>query len=420
MSTTASPRDAAGDTTVDASDPAAGEARPPVARDRPVAVAAAADAHHDVAVVGGGIVGAAIACFLSPVRRVLLLEAEGQPGMHATGRSAALFTEAYGPPMVRALTRASRAFFEAPPAGFATVPLLHRRGTLFVGSAAQRDAVSGLQRRLAEEGIAAQWLDSDAVQARVPVLRPEAAACGLLDGDAFDIDVDALLQGFLRRARHAGARVRTGARLTALSRAGGRWQLHTADGEPATADVVVDAAGAWADEVAALAGARPIGIEPRRRSAFLFAAPEGVETARWPAVIAIDESWYFKPDAGLLLGSPANADPVAPHDVVAEEIDVALGIDRIERATTLTIRRPRSTWAGLRSFVVDGEPVCGFDDAAPGFFWAAAVGGYGIQSSPAFGRLCAALIAGLPAPPDIAAQGLSLGALLPQRLRAGG
>lgn len=382
--------------------------------DRPSA-AAADGAHHDVAIVGGGIVGAAIAFFLAPARRVLLLEAEPQPGAHATGRSAALFTEAYGPPMVRALTRASRAFFEAPPAGFAATPLLHARGTLFVGDASQREAVAALRRRLADDGIAAQWLEGDAARALVPVLRPDVVDCGLLDPDAFDIDVDALLQGFLRGARAQGARVRTGARLTALSRAGGRWQLHAADGMVASADVVVDAAGAWADEIAALAGARPVGIEPRRRSAFLFAAPEGVETARWPAVIAIDESWYVKPDAGLLLGSPANADPVAPHDVVAEELDVALGIHRIEQATTMTIRRPRSTWAGLRSFVADGEPVCGFDDAVPGFFWAAALGGYGIQSSPAFGRLCAALLQQEAAPAPIVAQGLDTGRLRPRR-----
>ncbi len=379
---------------------------------------AAAETTDDVAIIGGGIVGAAVAYFLAPRRRVWLLEAESQPGHHATGRSAALFTEAYGPSMVRALTRASRPFFENPPTGFAAVPLLRARGSLFVGGAAQRGDVAALQRRLADEGIAAHWLEGDAVRERVPVLRPEAADCGLLDRDAFDIDVDALLQGFLRGARRRGAIVRTGARLVDLSRAAGRWQLDLGDAPPVTAAIVVDAAGAWADEVAALAGARPIGIEPRRRSAFLFAAPAGVETADWPAVIAIDERWYLKPDAGLLLGSPANADPVVPHDVVAEELDIALGIDRIERATTLTIRRPRSTWAGLRSFVGDGEPVCGFDDAVPGFFWAAALGGYGIQSSPAFGRLCAALIAGLPLPSDIAAQGLAAAGLSPGRLRA--
>ena len=167
-----------------------------------------------------------------------------------------------------------------------------------------------------------------------------------------------------------------------------------------------------------LAGAAPAGLEPRRRSAFLFAPPEGLATAHWPAVIAIDEDWYFKPDAGLLLGSPANADPVPPHDVVAEELDVALGIHRIEQATTMLIRRPRSTWAGLRSFVADGEPVCGFDPAVPGFFWAAALGGYGIQTAPAFGRLCAAWLAGQAVPDDLRVQGLRPEALQPGRVGA--
>jgi D-arginine dehydrogenase len=376
----------------------------------------------DVAIVGAGIVGASIAAFVAPARRVLLLEAEERAGVHATGRSAALYAQAYGPPMVRALTRASRAFFEAPPEGFAAVPLLRRRGALFVGAPAQRAQVRALHDRLAAEGLAVEWLEGLQARARVPALRPDAADCAVFDRDAFDIDVDALLQGLLRRARAQGAQLRTGARVTALARGGGprgHWQIRLGDGTTAEATFVVDAAGAWADEVAALAGAAAVGLEPRRRSAFLFVPPEGLACADWPAVIAIDESWYLKPDAGLLLGSPANADPVPPHDVVAEEIDVATGIHRIEQATTLTIRRPRSTWAGLRSFVPDGEPVCGFDDAVPGFFWAAALGGYGIQSAPAVGRLCAALLAGRPPPDDLAAQGVDPAALAPRRRPVG-
>jgi D-arginine dehydrogenase len=362
--------------------------------------------HHEVTIIGGGIVGAALAYFLAPHRQVLLLEAEAQPGYHATGRSAALYSPAYGPPMVRALTRAGRPFFERPPDGFAPGPLWQPRGTLFVGSEAQRAEVMALQQRLGADGVAAKWLETAELRALVPVLRPEAAACGLLDTDAFDLDVDALLQGFLRGACARGVQVLTKARVTALHRQGQHWRFETESGATGQADTVVNAAGAWADAVASLAGARPIGIEPRRRSAFLFEGPPGVPTRHWPAVIAIDESWYFKPDAGLLLGSPANADPVLPHDVVAEEFDVALGIDRIQTATTLQITRPRSTWAGLRSFVADGEPVWGFDPDLPGFFWAAAVGGYGIQSSPGFAQLCTALLLGLDVPQELAAQGL--------------
>ena len=366
--------------------------------------AATNDPAFDIAIVGAGIVGASIACHAAPRARVLLLEAESAPGYHSSGRSAALFAQSYGPPAVRALTRASRTFFDAPPAGFAPVPLLRARGALFVGSAARRGDAETLCAALLAEGSAAELLDADAARALVPVLRPEAAALALHDPAAFDIDVDALLQGFLRRARAHGAVVVPEARVSTLAHDGGRWRIGIADGRRFAAQVVVNAAGAWADEVAGLAGARRAGVEPRRRSAFLFDPPAGVASGDWPAVIALDESWYFKPDAGLLLGSPANADPTHAHDVVAEELDVALGIQRIEEATTMTIRRPRRTWAGLRSFVADGEPVLGFEPGLPAFFWAAALGGYGIQSSPALGALAAAWLRGEAAPEPLAAQ----------------
>ena len=370
---------------------------------------------YDLAIIGAGIVGASVACHCAPRARVLLLEAESAPGCHSTGRSAALYTEAYGPPAVRALTRASRAFFDTPPEGFAAVPLLRPRGTLFVGGEEQRRSAHAQCGTLRAEGSSARLIDGRAARELVPVLRPEASAVALHDPAAFDIDVDALLQGCLRRARAHGATLVPGARVAALARggggadgsagAGGWWQLTTADGRRHAARTLVNAAGAWADAVAALAGAQRIGLEPRRRSAFLFEPPPGVGVAGWPAVIALDESWYFKPDAGgLLLGSPANADPTHAHDVVAEELDVALGIHRIEAATTMTIRRPRSTWAGLRSFVADGEPVIGFDPLVPDFFWAAALGGYGIQSSPGVGALAAAWLMGEPAPAQLALQ----------------
>jgi D-arginine dehydrogenase len=370
----------------------------------------AAGAPFDIAIVGAGIVGASIAFHAAPHARVLLLEAEAAPGSHSTGRSAALYEPSYGPPAVRALTRASRAFFDAPPAGFAAVPLLTPRGTLFAARAEQRAQAEALVATLHTEGGRAELIDGAAARERVPVLRPEACALAVASPDAEDIDVDALLQGCLRGARAAGAVLALDARLATLQRDGTRWRLGCADGREFTAAVVVNAAGAWADEVAALAGAMPVGLEPRRRSAFVFEPPAGVDIARWPAVIDLDETWYFKPEAGLLLGSPANADPTHPHDVVADELDVALGIHRIEEATTLTIRRPRRTWAGLRSFVADGGPVIGFDARVSGFFWAAALGGYGIQSSPAVGRLSADLLLGRP--PGAGGEGPAEGAAL--------
>jgi D-arginine dehydrogenase len=378
------------------------------------------DADFDFAVIGAGIVGASIAFHLTraaPAARVLLLEAESAAGYHTTGRSAALYSSGYGPPQVRALTRASRGFFHSPPMGFSPIPLWRARGALFAGTEDQLAAAEALQAELISNGVASERLGRDEVMRLLPVLRPEAAAVGIRVADDFDLEVDALLQGFLRGARSAGAVFVRDARVQALVREAAGWRVETASGT-FRARHIVDAAGAWADAVAGLAGVPTVGLEPRRRTAFTFVPPEGLATAHWPAVVALDESWYLKPDAGWLLGSPANADPTHPHDVLPEELDVALGIHRIEAATTLTIRRPRSTWAGLRCFVADGEPVCGWataEGASHGFFWAAALGGYGIQSAPAFGRLCAARLLGHDLPDDLTAEGLDLTALRPDR-----
>ena len=365
----------------------------------------------DLIVLGAGIVGASVAWHAARHARVVVLEREPQPGMHSTGRSAALFLEGYGPPQVRALTRASRAFLQQPPAGFSAVPLVGPRGALTVAAQGQQDALAAKFETLRAEIPALRRMACDEVAALVPVFRPEAAVEAFSDPDAADLDVDALLQGFLRGARSLGAQVICGLGEVTLSRQDDAWQAD-GGGRRWRAPAVVNAAGAWADVVARQAGVSPIGMEPRRRSAFTFEAPHGVSIECWPAVTAVDESYYFKPDAGLLLGSPANADPVPPHDVVPEELDIALGIDRIEQATTMRIARPRSTWAGLRCFSPDGEPVIGPDRDTVGFHWAAALGGYGIQTSPAVGALCAAQALGLPV-----ADWLTRGGVDPDRLR---
>jgi D-arginine dehydrogenase len=366
----------------------------------------------DVIVIGAGIAGAAVAANLAPHARVCVLEREDQPGYHTTGRSAAMFMESYGPTQVRALTRASRSHLAASVNG--EPPLISPRGALYVARAEQADALRALHDQLRSEGAQAQLLDTAAARMRVPVLREEAAALALLDDDACDIDVDRLHQRFLREARRHGAQLLLNAGAQALAFADGRWRVSTPM-QSFSAPVLVNAAGAWADEVAALAGVATLGLEPRRRSAFTFAPPAGVDVRGWPCVAGIDEDFYFKPEAGVLLGSPANADPVAPHDVVAEEFDIALGIHRIEQATTLTIRRPLRTWAGLRSFVPDGALVGGFDAAAVGFFWCCGQGGYGIQASPAMGEACAARILRRPLPAHIADEGLAFADLAPLR-----
>jgi D-arginine dehydrogenase len=355
----------------------------------------------DVIVIGAGIAGASVAHFLAPQARVAIVERESQPGYHTTGRSAATFAPSYGPPTVRALTRASAAFLHALPG------VLTPRGALFIGRADQCDAVDALASRLSTElQNSVTRLDAEGARAIVSVLRPEAAVHALHDPDSTDIDVHALHQHFLRGARAHGTQLICGFDVEALTRTQGIWELRYGD-RVLRAPIVVDAAGAWADIVGMRAGARPLGLQPRRRSAFTFAADAATDTRAWPLVIGIDEDFYFKPDAGVLLGSPANADAVPPHDVVAEELDVAIGIARIEAATTLTIRRPLRTWAGLRSFVPNGELVGGFDDAVPGWFWCAGQGGYGIQTSAAMGALCAARVLGQTLPDWVADEGVS-------------
>lgn len=370
----------------------------------------------DFLIIGAGIAGASIAYWLAPHARVILIERESQPGYHSTGRSAALYFESYGPPQVRALTRASRRFFSAPPPGFSEHPILTPRGALMVADQGQQALLDEHEAIVRSVSSLARRLDPNQACELVPVLRRERLCGAVLEPDAMDIDVHALHQGYLCAVRAQGHAVVCDAEVRAMRYDGGDWTVETAAGAY-SAPVVVNAAGAWCDHIAGLAGVRPIGLVPMRRSAFTFEPPAGLEVAQWPMFIGVDESWYVKPDAGLLLGSPANADPVAPHDVQAEELDIALAIDRIQTMTTLHIRRPRHVWAGLRSFVPDGSFVGGWDARAPGFFWAAAQGGYGIQSSAAAGEFYAALLRGRPAPSHIADFGVDAELLSPVRLQ---
>ena len=370
----------------------------------------------DFLVVGAGIAAASIGAWLARRGRVVLLERESQPGYHSTGRSAALFMESYGTPQVRALTMASRSFLEHPPAGFADVPILSPRGVLMVGSAEQQALLDEHWQVMRSVAPDARRLSAAEALAMVPVLRAERVAGGLHEPGALDIDVHALHQGYLRTLRRHGGTLACAVEVRALARRDGLW--HVAAGASRwQAPIVVNAAGAWCDVIARLAGVAPIGLVPKRRAAFVFAPPAGVTVAAWPALVGVDESWYVKPDAGMLLGSPANADPVEPHDVQPEELDIAIAIDRIETMTTMKIVRPARTWAGLRSFVADGDLVGGFDVDAPGFFWLAAQGGYGIQTSAAMGEACAALAAGEAMPAPIARFGLTAAMLSPARLR---
>lgn len=373
----------------------------------------------DFIIVGGGIAGASIGYWLAPHGRVVLLERESQPGYHSTGRSAALFMESYGTPQVRALTMASRAFLANPPPGFSEHPLLTPRGTLMVaapGQEAELDAHWEVLRGMTPH---ARRLSADEACALVPIFRPEQVSGAVLEPEAADMDVHAIHQGYLRGMRQAGGVLVCDAEVTGLRRDGGQWQVQTGEQGPAyAAPVVLNAAGAWGDHIAALAGVPGVGLQPCRRSAFTFAPPQGVDVSTWPMCVGVDEAqgWYIKPDAGVLLGSPANADPVEPQDVQPEEMDIAIAMHRIEENTTLQVRRPIRTWAGLRSFVRDGGLVAGFAPGHPGFFWVVAQGGYGIQTSAAMGEACAALARGLPLPQRMAGFGLTEAMLSPVRL----
>ena len=355
----------------------------------------------DILIIGAGIAGASAAAELARTHRVLLLEGEDAPGYHSTGRSAAVFSESYGNQPVRALSRASRDFLYRPPAGFSAHPLIKRRSWLHVASESQAPA---LERFLAAEDLAprVRRVSPEEALALSPLLRPEtAAAGGAYEEDAADIDVHALHQGYLRLFRHRRGTILTGAQVTALAHSGGNWRIESTAGD-FHAHTVINAAGAWADRIASLAGITPLQIQGCRRTAALIELADGQISDTWPLTIDMEEAYYFKPDAGLILLSPADETPVAPCDVQPEELDVAIAVDRLERATRVTVKRVRRQWAGLRSFAPDRSPVIGFDNDAPRFFWLAGQGGYGIQTAPAAAALTAALLRDEARPPMLA------------------
>lgn len=251
-------------------------------------------------------------------------------------------------------------------------------------------------------------------RARVPLLRQSYVAAAAFDSDAMDIEVDALLQGFLRAARAAGALFKTSSRPLSFQRQSGVWRV-SVDGAELSAAILINAAGAWADQVGMACGAREMGFQPLRRTALLVDPPPGINVAGWPAVIDVDEEFYFKPDAGRLLLSPADETPDVPRDAYPEDLDVAIAVDRVQAALDLDVQRVSHSWAGLRTFSKDRAPVIGFDGDVPGLFWCAGQGGYGIQTAPALARFAAALARGETVPADILAQDLSAARLAPQR-----
>ncbi len=370
----------------------------------------------DFLIIGAGASGAGAGFELSAYGKVILLEAEAQPGYHATGRSAALYTRYYGAPVVRALNHASLAFLQNPPPGFADHPLLAPRGALGIAPPA---AAHLLDATLALDPSGREIVEVGPARAceMVPILKPEAVGRAAYEEGVLDMDVHAIHQGYLRGIAARGGRVAGNARAEAVERTAGRWQVR-AGGETYAAPVVVNAAGAWADEVGRLAGLAPIGLVPKRRTAVMVDMPAGADLRRWPAVDQLDNEHYFKPDAERLMLSPGDATPSPPCDAQPEDLDIALVVDWFEQVTTVEVRRLGRRWAGLRSFVADGAPVCGAEPGAEGFHWLAGQGGYGIMMSSSLGRATAALVTSGELPEDIRALGVGAADLSPARCRA--
>ena len=343
----------------------------------------------DFLVLGAGIAGASAASLLCEIGHVVLLEREATPGYHTTGRSAAFFTVNYGNKTIRSLTVASRQFFSNPPGDFADHPLMAARGILTV---ARADQHSEFLQNLGEAKFSSENISevgADEAVTLFPTLRRDSVAYAHYETGLY-MDVDQIHGGYLRQLKVRGGKLVCGANTGSITRVGDVWRVTSSAGV-FEAPIVINATGAWADEVAHLAGVTPIGLEPRRRTVIIFSGPPEVDLDHAPMVIDVNEDFYFKPEAGKILASPADETPSPPCDAQPEEVDVAITVERIEAATTMPINQINHKWAGLRSFFADRTPVVGFDPSAKGFFWLAGQGGYGIMTSPAMAQAATAL-----------------------------
>ncbi|MCW8088351.1 NAD(P)/FAD-dependent oxidoreductase [Sabulicella glaciei] len=355
------------------------------------------DIHRfDALVIGAGMAGATAAAHLAPTHRVALLEAEESAGFHATGRSAAIWILNYGNTDVRILTGASRSFFEDPPEGFG--PLAHKRAILSLAPPDQMEAMEGMLR----VGMGLTPIPLAEAKALVPAIRDGYAEAALIERDAFDIDVAALHQGFLRQVKAAGGALELRHRTGRVWREGGEWRAETSGGAVFAAPVVVNAAGAWGDEVARAAGLRPLGLQPKRRTACIV-DPAPYTSTDWPLVGDVIHSWYARPEArSKLMVSPADETDSEPTDAQPDEYDVAVAVDRMQAGLDIDVQRVEHKWAGLRTFAPD-RSLCIGEGEERGFFWMCGQGGYGIQTAPGAGRLIAALVRGAAPDADVAA-----------------
>ena len=344
----------------------------------------------DFLVVGAGIAGVSVAARLAEHASVRILETESQPGYHATGRSAAFYAPDYGNATIRAMTAASRNFFFDPDPDFTETPLFTLRDRLYIGAERDIDALQE-QQRIPDDQL--HWMDGKEVCARYPILSNAYVAGGLLGSGSGDLDVDAILQGFMRSFKKHGGLLETDVSVTRLAYRSGQWNVETAR-EQYSADVIVNAAGAWADQVTKMSGGAVLGLSPFRRTAILISEFPNHSMDGHPMVMGPEESFYFKPDAGAILVSPADETLSLPCDAQPEELDIAFAVDAFERCTGLSVPRVTHSWAGLRTFAPDRTPVVGFDAREKGFFILAGQGGYGVQTAPAMSAIAASILLG--------------------------
>lgn len=368
----------------------------------------------DVIVVGAGIAGLSLAGELAAGARVLVLEREAQSAYHASGRSAAVSVEPLSTDAVYALTRATTPFLERPPTDFSEHSLVTPRGFLVVARPGEE---AGMDRYLADWSArcpALREIDEAEARSLVPVLRSGACVRFALDAAAVALDTHEMLQGWTRRLRAGGGHLETGAEVTEVRRTGGHLEVRWGD-RAARAPVVVNAAGAWASGFAALAGATPIELVPHRRSAVLIAPPAGHDVSAWPMVLPVEEDFYFKPEGGRLMLSPADQTPSAPMDAWPEDLDLAAAVERAEAVADLGVQRFESSWAGLRTFAPDRQLVFGWDPVLPGFYWCAGQGGAGFQTSAGAARWCAAELGVGEAPAGLVDDGFEAARIRPDR-----
>jgi D-arginine dehydrogenase len=375
----------------------------------------------DFLIVGGGVAGLSAAARLARHGRVIVLEGEDALGYHSSGRSVSFSHFGIGNAAVRAMTAWSRPFFEEPPEGFSEAPLARLMSTVYAASEEQLPKIEALAAEMAAFTDKVERIGAQQIRALCPVARtgPGHAVGALYDPTGLKLEAAALLQGYAKAIRGAGSQVLNGRRVARIGRKGEAWEVATEAGEAFSAPVLVNAAGAWADKVAALAGVAPIGLQPKRRTIIVVDPPQGMEIASWPFFHSAGGDFYMLPEAGQILVSPEDEVEDEPCDAAPEEYDSALAAYQLERHTTLTVTRIAHRWAGLRSFVADRTPTAGFDPEAPGFFWLVGQGGYGLQTAPAMAAAVESLLAGAAWPEGLAALGASPEHVRPERLRGG-